>query len=836
MKPAASSSTHRAARLTPLVVAVSSVLAASLSAEAQQVAPSGNLGLDEIIVTAQKRSENMQTVPISIQAIDTKKLSELQVTSFQDYVRYLPSLSAQSFGPGQSQLYMRGITNGGDGVHSGPSPMVGVYLDEMPVTTISENLDIHVYDMARVEALSGPQGTLFGANSLAGTLRLITNKPEIGLTKGAVDVTGTYFTSSNDPGGKLEGFVNLPVSDQMAVRLVGWAEHDGGYINNVRSSYQVYPTSGIRRDNANLTEKASNTVDTVGGRAALKLIVNDAWTISPTLMAQNQTVHGQYAYTPFATHAQATYADGSTGPAMTLGGTGDLNTSRYLAEVHYDRWVSGALVVEGKVGDFDITYAGGYIKRNVYDLQDYSDYTLFYDVQYAGSPGYFGNNFVDKNHKFINPGQYVYGRNHFTKQSNELRIATPTSWTLHGVLGVFSQRQSNELQYGYNVDGLTPEVSAGGQPGTLWYQHAFRTDRDTALFTDWTYDVTSKFALTAGVRFFHYDNTVNGFFGFGLGYPTYGLGLPTDNSQGGAYNGENLCVQDGQTVDPTNKSLPCQNLNFRATKSSQTHRINATYKFNDDVMVYGTYSTGFRPGGINRIPAAPAFQPDYLSNYEIGIKSSWFEHRLRANLTAFYEDWKDAQFGYAGPQAVSIFVNAGKAKSQGIEGDLMWRATQGLTLSTAFTLDTATLQSDVCKFATSADKPCPSPGNKLLAPNGSRLPVSSKFKANAIARYEWSIGDTVWHAQTAAVYQTDAFASLRTSEQQVIGKLPAYASFDFAIGNSVGPWSTELSIQNVADRRGEVNRYTTCVPATCSLINVIPIKPRLLALDIGYKF
>jgi iron complex outermembrane recepter protein len=832
VKTAANPSTSRLARLSPLVVAVSSALAASLPAGAQQAAPSGNLGLDEIIVTAQKRSENLQTVPISIQAIDAKKLTDLQVASFQDYVRYLPSLTAQFSGPGQSQLYMRGITNGGDGVRSGPSPMVGVYLDELPVTTISNNLDIHVYDMARVEALSGPQGTLFGASSLAGTLRMITNKPEIGRYSGSVDVTGLYQTSSNDSGGKLEGYVNLPVNDQMAIRLVGWAEHDPGYINVVRGSHQYFPTSGIARDNSALVQRASNTTDTAGGRAALRFKLTDSWTITPTLMVQNQTAYGQYAYTPFAVTAQPTYADGSQGAPMTLGGTGDLNIARYFPEIHEDHWVAATLVVEGKIGDFDLTYSGGYIKRNVHDQIDYSDYSLFYDVHYAGTPGYYGSNFVDSKGNLLNPAQYEYGRNHLNKQTNEIRLATPTTWQLHGVVGFFMQRQSDELRYGYQVAGIAPSVHVDGQPDSLWYELAFRTDRDTAAFTDWTYEVTPKLAITGGIRYFHYDNTVNGYFGFGLNYPT--------PAYGGPYAGENICTTP---INATSPDLPCQNLDYRATKSSETHRVNVTYKFDDDKMVYGTWSTGFRPGGINRIPSTAQrpvgpYEPDYLTNYEIGTKTSWFDNRLRVNGALFYEQWKDAQFGYSGPQGVQIFVNAGKAKSQGVEGEVHWRATQGLTLTTSFTITDATLGTDVCKRN---DLPCsasndPSGADPLLAPKGTRLPVSSKFKGNAIARYEWTADNVRWHWQLAGVYQTDSYSSLRTNERQIIGQLPAFGTLDGALGGDWGSWNAEFYVQNVFDRRGDINRYTTCVPSICRLVDVVPTRPRLLGLDIGYKF
>ena len=159
-------------------------MAAFSLAMAQQVQPavpatnSGSENSSEIIVTATKRSERLQDVPISIQAFSGATLEQHQVQSFDDYAKLLPSVSFQSFGPGQSQIYFRGVTNGGDGLHGGSSPASGLYLDEIPLTSISNNVDFHVYDVARVEALSGPQGTLYGVSSLSGTLRLITNKPD----------------------------------------------------------------------------------------------------------------------------------------------------------------------------------------------------------------------------------------------------------------------------------------------------------------------------------------------------------------------------------------------------------------------------------------------------------------------------------------------------------------------------------------------------------------------------------------------------------------------------------------------------------------------------------
>ena len=809
------------------MVAISAILAPGIAAQAQQVAAtSGGVGLDEIVVTAQKRAESLQSVPISIQAIDSKRLTELQVAKFDDYARYLPSLSVQSYGPGQAQLYVRGVTNGGDGVHVGSQPLVGLYLDEMPVTTIAQNLDVHIYDVARVEALSGPQGTLFGASSMAGTMRIITNKPDVTKFEAGYDIAGEHFTAG-DTGGKVEGFVNVPISDNAAIRLVGWAVHDGGYINVVRSSPQYYPASGIARDNAQFVQKNSNTVDTTGGRLALKVKLSDNWTITPTLMAQSQTANGQYAYTPFAITLPVTRPDGTQGAPITVGGTGDLNIARYNTEINRDNWWMTTLAVEGKLADLDLSYAGGYIKRDTYSVGDYSDYSLFYDVAYAATPQYYGNYFKDDKGNLVNPAQDVVGINHFTKQSHEVRLSTPQSWRLHGVLGLFWERQQDDIKYYYNVQNLAKTLSVDGQPGTVWYERAGRTDQDQALFMDATYDLTSHLALTGGVRAFHYDNTINGYFGFGLGFP----------SAAAPYTGENICTTP---IDPNSHFQPCQNLDYRATKTSETHRVNLTYKFDDDRMVYTTWSTGYRPGGINRLLIVPPYNPDYLTNFEVGTKTSWFDHRLRLNAALFYEKWKEAQFAYPGPQGVNIVINAGRAEIRGIEADAHWRATDGLTLSTSFTFLDTKLKTNVCHYP-SASLNCTEPSaggsaNAVFAESDARLPVSSKFKGNTIIRYEQTVGSSRVHVQGAAVYQSDALAALRTADQAVLGRQPGYVSFDFATGVAHDGWTTELYVQNVFDRRGEAFRYTGCAVSTCKLVNVIPIKPRLVGLSFGRRF
>ncbi|HEY7899805.1 MAG TPA: Plug domain-containing protein, partial [Caulobacteraceae bacterium] len=186
-------------------------MAAQPALAADAVAAGNATALSEVVVTAEKRSENIQKVPMSIQAIDTRKLSQLNVTNFQDYVKYVPTMQFQTFAPSVTTIYMRGVADGGNGNHSGPLPSVGAYLDELPITTIGGTLDIHVYDLARVEVLPGPQGTLYGASSESGTLRLITNKPDTSHFYGGLDVEGNWVDHGSE-GYVTEGFVNIPVN------------------------------------------------------------------------------------------------------------------------------------------------------------------------------------------------------------------------------------------------------------------------------------------------------------------------------------------------------------------------------------------------------------------------------------------------------------------------------------------------------------------------------------------------------------------------------------------------------------------------------------------------
>src|ERR1700680_253778 len=308
----------------------SALLATMPAAYAQGVPATANAagvgGLEEVVVTAQKRVENLQDVPISVQVLDAKALEQLNIANIDDYVKYTPGIAyvrGEGQGgngqPGESHIYIRGVVSGGTN-QSGSQPSVGEYLDEQPVTTIDGNVDIHIYDIQRIEVLEGPQGTLYGASSQAGTVRIITNKPDPTKFAAGVDLQGNQILHHGS-GYELEGFVNIPLAPNLAVRLVGWAEHDGGYISNVAGTNAsacigngilTFPTWAGQTPsattcpaqapigagaitNAPWVRKDYNPVDTKGGRGALRWNAGD-WTVTPTLMAQSVTSEGFFGY------------------------------------------------------------------------------------------------------------------------------------------------------------------------------------------------------------------------------------------------------------------------------------------------------------------------------------------------------------------------------------------------------------------------------------------------------------------------------------------------------------------------------------------------------------
>ena len=757
--------------------------------------------LEEITVTAQKRSENLQDVPVSIQAFSTARLEELGIGDFDDYAKYLPSVSFQKVGsPSFEHTYMRGVSSGGDGNPSGSQPSVGMYLDEQPVTTIDGNLNIHLYDIERVEALAGPQGTLYGASSQAGTIRIITNKPDPSGFKAGYDLD----LNNVDHGGTgydVEAFVNLPLTSTAAVRLVGWDQHDAGYISNVHGTV-TFPTSGAVFDNAALVKKDYNTVETTGGRAALKVELNDSWTILPTVMGQVQKTDGDFAYNP---------------------AVGDLQVQHYFPDYVHDSWVQWALTVEGKIGNFDLVYAGAYLTRNTHEQSDYTDYSLYYDSAY-------GKDFVDNAGNLINPAQTIIGTDHYSKYSHELRISSPKDNRLRFVGGLFLERQVHEILQDYLVNNgdalgsVAPnDLSVPGWPGTLWLTDQERVDRDKAVFGELTFDITDHLSASAGLRHFTYDNSLQGFYGFNANFL--------------ASEGTGTCFKPFVPFH----GAPCSDLDRGTSGSGNSPKLNLTYKFDPDRMIYATYSKGFRPGGVNRNGGgtiAP-YQPDYLKNYEIGWKTSWFDNRLRFNGAVFREDWSNFQFSYLGANSLTIITNAGQARIDGLETDLEFAATQSLTLTGGFSLLDAKLTQTFCGIPTVCSAPGFDPSTyEQYAPAGTRLPVTPRFKGNITARYTFPVGSYKGDIQGSAVYVGERTSDLRTLAANALGDEPSYTVFDFSAGIQMNSFHYSVYLNNAFDKRAVLDRYAECDVLLCGAIAqyVVPNQPRTIGVKFGQKF
>jgi iron complex outermembrane recepter protein len=847
--------TRRVPYRLPLASAISAILAGAMPAAHAAPAAEASDTLEEVVVTAQKRTENLQDVPISIETLGNEKLEQLNIVNLDTYVEYLPGvttvkgLGQGGNGIGTTHVYMRGVVSGQDGNHSASQPSVGTYFDEQPVTTIDGTIDIHMYDIQRVEVLEGPQGTLYGASSEAGTIRIITNKPDPSKFEAGYDV-GVNSVDHGGVGSVAEGFVNFPLSPTAAVRIVGWDEHDAGYISNVAGTnasagiiggVRTFPTSGATLSNQGSVSSDYNTVETRGGRAALKLNIGDNWTVTPTFMGQSMAANGFFGFDP---------------------SVGRLDLVHFGPENTQDSFTQAALTVEGKVSDFDIVYSGGWLVRNTHSIADYSDYSYFYDKYYGSGALWHGNGATPGSLGApIEPQEFVITTGHYTKWSNELRVNTPQQYAVKGTLGVFAQRQVHEIwedyvmpglggnPYTYNQQGLAQSLTMPGlNNNTIWLTDEERVDRDSAIFGQASWDITNALSVTGGLRFYRYNNSLQGFYGYSSNY----------GNLSGYYPGMNICGPTGGTPSTTYApfhNAPCTDLNADVSDTGHTERLTVNYKFDHDRMVYATYSTGFRPGGANRVfdPTIHAIYPPYksdeLKNYEVGWKTQWFDQRLRWNGAVFLEDWNNFQFSFLGPNSVTVVQNAASAQIKGVETNFEWAAGGGWLLSASGTYLDAKLTRNFCGSLVPGTEVlainCPTQQNSYadgtvttgpLAPAGTKLPVVPDFKGNVIARYNFPMWDWNSNAQAAFVYQTSSSPLLYPVFNQHLGDMPAYGLLNLSAGMERNGLNVQLFLSNALDKLGELTRFAQCTPTTCTQPYVIPVQPRTIELRFGQKF
>jgi outer membrane receptor protein involved in Fe transport len=788
--------------------------------------------VDEIVVTSQKRAESLQDVPISITAFGTEKLEELEVSAFDDYSKFIPSLSFQSTGPNSTTVYFRGVVSGGDGNHSASLPSVGVYLDEQPVTTILGFLPMHIYDIERVEGIAGPQGTLYGASAQSGVLRIITNKPDPGEFAAGYDLE-VNAVQHGEVGYQFEGFVNQPVAENAAIRLVGYYKKEAGYIDNELSGRifpgtidpdagGVNPVTGsplipIGKDNAALVENNFNDIETYGARIALRVDLNESWSATASALGQKSEANGVNVFDP---------------------DMGDLNVARFEPDANEDKFGQAALTLEGKIGNFDLVYAGSYLRRQIDSNTDYTDYAYYYDVLYQSfGPSYnFAAYFYDNAYNNIDPTQFYQGDDSYGKYSNEIRLSDREG-RFRFVLGFFQNHQRHDIQQRYIIRNLNDGLEVPGWADTIWLTKQRRLDRDLALFTEIEYDLTDRLTFIGGVRGYRYNNSLFGFNGYGAGFS--------------GSTGEAACFAPAIIQD-----TPCTNLDSTIKNTGETHKIGLTYDLDDSKMVYATYSTGFRPGGANRRTPLPPYLEDKLVNYELGFKSAWAENTFVLNGAAFYQVWNDFQFPILGLNGLTEVQNAASARIYGFEADMTWAPTDRFTLNGAMSIIDAELSKNFCGFNVNG-KPftaCPAAvddpatlGDETAppeAPKGQPLPVVPTFKGTVTARYEFPIGAMTGHLQGSVSGQDSAPSNLLVADQAIVGDQEGFVLVDFSAGVRQDNWKLVAYVNNAFDERPDLLSFVACPIGTCGIqgpggnngIYQGTAQPRTVGLRFGYDF
>ena len=759
---------------------VGSVAAFTVVAPVQAQNQSSAL-LEEVIVTAQKREQNLQDVAISIQVLGNEQLENLNIRSFEDIINFLPTVSWTSQGgpggPGFGQIYMRGIASGGDGNHSTSMPSVGYYLDEQPVTTINQVLPLHMYDIARIEVLSGPQGTLYGQGSQSGTIRIITNKPVMGETQGGYDVEANT-TKSGDPGYNLNGFWNFPLGERAAVRLVAWHKETGGFIDEVPTTMSFPGPQPHTVDNSGFVGDNLNEVTTTGLRALLKIDLNDNWSITPGITAQNADHEGYFDHNPEF--------------------FGDLQSGRLWPATGTDDWYQASLTLDGSIGDVNMVYAGAYLDRQQDYEYDYSDYTEYW-AYILTADYYLSEAYPDGYCVYYNDvgdcavgTQYVDAKNEFLRQSHELRFQSSQDQRLRWIGGLFYQKQEHNFDLQYTVPDSAVATSVVEGLNVVWQTKQVRIDRDEAVFGELTFDFTEQFTGTVGARYFEYENDLFGFNGF----------LPDCTGQYIDGDFVEIPADEGGEIQ-----YPCFDtriLDDTAKGNDWVFKGNLEYRLDDDKLFYATWSEGFRAGGVNRarVPDIPTYDPDFVTNYEFGWKMTLADGAVRFNGAAYLIDWDNFQFGFLDftVSNLTIVQNVGNSRTKGVEWDLTWAANANNTLTFAGSYNDAKLQTDFWRT-----KDLEEAGEPANAPAGTPMPYVPKWQLTGIWRSNFDIGSMPSFFQAAVSYTDKRWNDLDITNVPARREMVDYTLVDLSAGIDRDNWTLTFYVNNLLDERAQID-------------------------------
>ena len=802
-------------------------------------------GLNVIVVTATKREEDLQDVPVAVQALGESELNELNVQTFDDYLTQLPNVTAGGGGPGQSTIYIRGLASTTPNLTTagvaGLAPNVALYLDEQPVSQPGRNLDIYAADLQRVEVLSGPQGTLFGASSQAGTVRLITNKPSLGGFDAKLS-TGLSFTKGGEENWNFEAMVNIPVADNVALRAVVYVDDQGGYIDNVqgtrsaRESGRYRPEGTVRAngvpvrggraglqagpdvattdaalagvdfidaDNSALVKDNFNDTRYFGFRASGLWQFNDDWKL--TLAHARQGIRSDGVF----------FAD----PTLDLD---NLDIQRYSDDKIEDDFSNTAWTLEGRLGGLDLVYTGAYTERETAQRVDYSDYLFVgqYIPYYICDSSAVAYGTTPATGTCQAPVLGVNSRTDTEVMTHELRVSSPAEnrfrFTAGGFYSKLELAELNDFNYAgsrFINDGLgfvpnfpltntevTGNVGGAGagyfsDPGpfntpTIFRNDILRTDEQLGFFGEASFDIVPDLlTVTGGLRYYDVSVDLEGSANSSFGNRANGNAGQTDAQ----IFGTNLSTQfapDNPNGFPD--AAEADGFIFKGT---------VTLTPSEDVLFYATYSEGYRPGLLNRpvgrgnatftVPAEVL--TDDVVNYEIGWKTQLFENQLRLNGNIFYVDISRLQTTILDPSIVNLFfsANAADAEIKGLEADFSFApyAVPGLTVSGAFSL----LDTEITEVLI--------PTGDVI--EGGDLAFAPSFQGNLRARYEFPLSNTLTgHIQPQVTHSGSSFTDIIEINKL---KLDSWTTFDLSAGVTSDSWMFEVFGKNLTDERAQIS-------------------------------
>ncbi len=876
-------------KISTAALVIASLGAGATPAFSQSTAEPVDRGIEELVVTATRRAESANKIPLAVQALSGDSLGELNVTNFEKLVEFLPNVRTASRGPGVSSIYIRGLSTDTAGAQiqgtAGASPSVALYVNDAPASLVGRNLDFYAADLQRVEVLAGPQGTLYGASAMGGAVRYITNKPDLNEFHAGFNASYS-FTKGGDNSSAGDGFINIPIlPDQIAVRMVLYNDKQGGYIDNVAGTFQMpfngnvgiagrLPTGNpllVRRalqscagitnctgsnyvapirqsiNNDRFVEENYNDANYSGGRIAATFKVSDDWSIDVMHARQSLTSDGVFDYEP---------------------AVGDLKVTQFNENTLQDDYNLTTWTVNGRLGFLDMMYTGSYLNHKALQKADYAGYSnigLYVPYYECDAGVYYAN--PARGNTCYTPNKSYQVRNRTSRRTHEFRVTTPAENRIRATAGVFydDNQLVDNTDWSYLQSGagfIYPRrpnpIVAPNDPSVRplavgFFNDVRRTDRQFAVYGEGSFDIIpSKLTITGGLRYYNEKAGING-------------------SSATSFDGASRGVFNPGTNTYTAAATPPQfygiaaNLNALyaaispATYTGLLKKGNITYKFGGSSLVYATYSEGFRPGGFNRRPcrvgsaicptqaafnALGVYTPDSVKNYEIGGKFSLLDRTLQLNFAAYRIDWSDIQQTLF-DQNISnqtFTTNLTDARIQGVEGDLTWRTTAELTLNAAFSYN----DSEITRYT----KP-----TTVINPIGSPLALSPKFQGNVRIRYEKELSSGLMPFVQAAFHHVGSSISstinnvdirysgpavtyngVAVAPGQVVSPLPAslpqkaYNTFSMSLGVGKDSWGLELFGENLTDERPELFRS-----GNDGDLRVTTSRPRTIGLRMSYK-